>query len=73
MSTIFDPVPRCYHCGQLSWAGHHCVIGHVSTSSTFKLDSPPSPCTHCYCGSTAATTGERAHRICCNCGNRQAI
>lgn len=62
----------CQYCGGPIWPG-----GGVHTCAAFRQVTLPveqqQACTHCYCRITSADTSGPAHRICCNCSNRQAM
>lgn len=63
---------RCTVCGATIWHGTIHTCGGTPTYPVTKPILVPA-CPHCYCKITSADTSGPAHRICCNCSNRQAM
>ena len=61
-STIGPGPDGCSACGAPGWRQ---VVPTLPTSK-----SPPA-CTHCYC--QHVDVGGTPHKMCCNCGNKQAM
>ena len=72
MSALHHDAPPCSICGTLLWRG----VFHACGGTPARPIPLRPMCEHCYCQKTPANAVGvlgPAHRICCNCGNRQAM
>lgn len=72
MQSVNSDAFPCTICGMLIWAGNVHTCGGTPTLPPTPPYSTAGSCLHCYCKIERADTASPAHRICCNCGNRQA-
>lgn len=71
MESVNSDGWRCQNCTMMIWGGNvHTCAGQRMVTLPESLQQT---CSHCYCRTTHSDTAGPAHRICCNCGNRQAM
>lgn len=73
MQSVNSDAFRCTICGVMIWAGTIHTCGGTPTLSPTPPYTTASACLHCYCKVESPSTAGPGHRICCNCGNRQAM
>lgn len=71
MQSVNSDAFRCTICGVMIWAGTVHTCGGTPTYPPTPPYTAAGACVHCYCKAEVPSADRLAHRICCNCGNRQ--